>query len=149
MNNKVRDIYKSFNSKIFSIIGFGQDILPNKQEIKDLRSKLSVLRQEDETILVESVGPFLYDYQEKIRAYDIDFFTKDVDRDATIAKLKEGHDKMTANTIERYTRVLLNTLLDTIDQIDNNDKAEIMKMVNDMLVDYCRINVFKNTGNLV
>ncbi len=149
MNPQILSLYKGFNSKLFSIIGIGQELLPNKQEIKELRIKISAFRQQDETALVNVIGPILYNNQDKIRSNNLLQLIKSINRDEAIKQAQEGCSKAVADMIERYGRVILNTILDTIDTIDSAELDEISKTVNDMLVEYCKITVYNNTGKVV
>lgn len=146
---EVRTIYTRFNSNVFSIIGVAQELLPNKKEIQDLRSKLSAVRQEDPSIMMEYVGPMLYEHKDKIAMGDVDYFTKGVDWDNTLNILKKNQNKQTIGLIDRYARPLINAIRDTLDQIDDDDKKDIMTIVNDLTKDYCRIEVYKTTGKLM
>ena len=134
MNKDVIALYQAFNSNIFSIIALGQSVLPNKGEIQSLRSKLSTLRQYDEKVLADSIGPILIEYQTQIMNNDIEFFTKDVDIEGAISRIKKtaGDSKQ----IETHSRNLLNVIFNTIDIIDKRDKMDVMNTVNEMLVQY-------------
>lgn len=148
MDNQILILYKGFNSKLFSLIGIGQELLQNKQELKELRSKLSAYRQQDETGLVNIVGPILYEYQDYIRNNNLVYMVKNIDKEAVIKRAQEGQSKLVADMAERYARTILNAICDTIDTIDQAELNEVSKIINNMLVEYCKITVYNNTGKV-